>query len=133
MIKKLIFCGIFTLSICSCYQPQRDCAKFKSGQFSFTSTIDGEELTTTFIRNDTMEIDYFKGVADTSTVRWINDCEYIVKKLHPKNRSEEQSIHMKILSTTDDSYTFEYSVVGKSVRSQGTATLVSTPSDIKEE
>lgn len=69
-----------------------------------------------------MEIDYFNGVADTSSVRWINDCEYIVKKLNPKTRLEEQSIHMKILTTTENSYTFEYSIVGKSQTSKGLAT-----------
>ncbi len=73
------------------------------------------------MRNDTLEIDFFNGVADTSSVRWINDCEYIVKKLHPKSKSEEQSIHMKILSTTENSYTFEYNIVGKSQTSRGTA------------
>ena len=43
-------------------------------------------------------------------MRWINDCEYIVKKLRPKNRNEEKAIHMKILTTQGDTYTFEYNV-----------------------
>ncbi len=122
MIKKVILYSATLILICSCYQPQRDCIRFKKGKFSFTSEIDNKEITTTFIRNDTMEIDYFNGVADTSSVRWINDCEYIVKKLNPKTRLEEQSIHMKILTTTENSYTFEYSIVGKSQTSKGLAT-----------
>lgn len=83
--------------------------------------VDGEELTTTFVRQGDREIDYFQGKSDTSEVRWINQCEYIVKKINPKNRSEEQSIHMKILSTTPDSYTFEYGIVGSKLKSKGTA------------
>ncbi|WP_339712820.1 DNA topoisomerase IV [uncultured Kriegella sp.] len=121
MTKKIFLYSATLVLIYSCYQPQRDCAKFKKGNFSFTSEIDNKEITTTFMRNDTLEIDFFNGVADTSSVRWINDCEYIVKKLHPKSKSEEQSIHMKILSTTENSYTFEYNIVGKSQTSRGTA------------
>jgi len=77
-------------------------------------------LTTSFVRNDSIEIDLFKGVSDTSSIRWINDCEYIVKKLNPKNRSEEKSIHMKIISTNNNEYLFEYNVVGESKKQKGT-------------
>ncbi|WP_425236922.1 DNA topoisomerase IV [Ulvibacterium sp.] len=121
MFKKLIPTLYVIFIIASCYGPQRDCARFKQGSFSFTTQIDGEEVMTTFHRNDTIEIDYFEGKADTSSVRWINDCEYIVKKINPKNKSEEKSVHMKILSTTDSSYTFEYNIVGQSQKSRGTA------------
>jgi hypothetical protein len=112
---------ILLIGVCSCYQPERNCADFKNGKFSFTAEISGENITTTFVRNDSIELDYFQGKVDTSSVRWINDCEYIVKKLHPKNMAEEKSIHMKILSTTKNSYTFEYNIVGSAKRSNGTA------------
>ena len=54
-------------------------------------------------------------------MRWINDCEYVLKKMRPKNRSEEKSVHIKILSTTPNSYTFEYGIVGEPKKSVGTA------------
>jgi len=117
-----IFPLIFAVLLSCCYQPQRDCQSFKDGTFSFKSTIDGKETTTTFIRKGELEIDYFSGKADSSSIRWINDCEFIATKLHPKNRAEEQAIHMKILSTTDNSYTFEYSRIGESRKLKGTAT-----------
>lgn len=120
MISRFIFLLLLCLGS-SCYQAQRDCQSFKDGTFEFTATVDGEELTTTFVREGEREIDYFQGKSDTSEVRWINECEYIVKKLNPKNSSEEQSIHMKILSTTANSYTFEYGIVGSNVKSKGTA------------
>lgn len=125
MIKRILFCCPLILLIVSCYQPKRDCKAFKNGKFAFTTTIDGEEKTTTFVRNDTMEIDYFEGKIDTAAVRWINDCEYIVKKINPKNKAESKSVHMKILSTTEDSYTFEYGIVGESNKSRGTAVVSS--------
>ena len=82
----------------------------------------GTELkTTTFVRNDSIEIDYYEGKADTSSIRWINDCEYIVKKINPVNRAEEKAIHMKILTTDGLEYTFEYNVVGEQKKQKGTA------------
>lgn len=122
MTKKNCFGLVLLLLVaCSCYRPERNCTDFKNGKFSFTAEIDGEEHTTTFVRNDSVELDYFQGKVDTSSIRWLNDCEYIVKKLHPKNMAEEKSIHMKILSTSKNSYTFEYKVVGSTKKSTGTA------------
>lgn len=122
MIKNKIFgVVLLLLGVSSCYQPERNCANFKNGKFSFTAEVNGENLTTTFVRTDSIELDYFQEKVDTSSIRWINDCEYIVKKLNPKNMAEEKSIHMKILSTTDNSYTFEYNVVGGTKKSKGTA------------
>lgn len=83
--------------------------------------VNGEEKTTTFTRQGDLEIDEFEGKVDSASIRWINDCEYIVRKLNPKSRAEEKSVHMKIISTTDDSYTFEYNIVGSAQKSRGTA------------
>ena len=116
---------LLSIFLSSCYQPQRDCESFKNGSYSFKSLIDGEETSTTFTRMNDIEIDYFQGKADTSSIRWINACEFIATKLHPKNKAEEQAIHIKILSTTDNSYTFEYSKIGDSKKLKGTATRTS--------
>ncbi len=124
MVKNSFYILFSVILLVSCYQPERNCTQFKEGEFSFTSLVNGEELTTTFIRKNDIEIDYFQGKSDTSSVRWINDCEYIVKKLNPKNMAEEKSVHMKILSTTDDTYTFEYNIVGNKKKSRGTATKI---------
>ena len=121
MFKTRIFGLIFLGVAAACYNPPRNCKDYKEGEFRFTTTFEGIEQTTTFIRTLDTEIDFYEGKADTSSVRWINDCEYIVKKLNPQTLSEEKSIHMKILSTTDSSYTFEYGLVGSSKKSRGTA------------
>ncbi|MGJ8737089.1 DNA topoisomerase IV [Zobellia laminariae] len=121
MIQKTLPILTAMVLMTSCYEPERNCTDFKDGKFAFTTTIDGEEKTTIFLRKGDLEVDYFDGKADSSSVRWINDCEYVVKKLNPKNKSEEQSLHMKILSTTADSYIFEYNIVGESKHDRGTA------------
>lgn len=121
-MKKLIALSSVLLLLHSCVTaPERECDKFKTGSFKFTSVIDGKEQTTTFTRNSTIEIEEFKGKKDTATIRWINDCEYILKKVNPKNRAEEKSIHIKILTTSDSSYTFEYNAVGSSQKFKGEA------------
>ncbi|QBA64243.1 DNA topoisomerase IV [Muriicola soli] len=121
-MKNTRYLLLLILIACSaCYNPPRDCTAYKEGTFRFTAIIDGEEKTTTFERSKDQEIDYFEGKADTSSIRWINDCEYIVKKIRPRDAAEEKSIHMKILTTTDSSYTFEYGLVGSANKSKGIA------------
>lgn len=122
MLRKIAFTTTLLFLITSCYQPERNCTDFKNGEFSFSSIVDGKELKTSFTRTDNLEVDYFEGKIDSSSVRWINDCEYIVKNLNPKSKAQEKPIHMKILSTTDNSYTFEYSIVGEAIKQRGTVT-----------
>ena len=112
------------LSLSSCYESERNCKDFRTGTFQFEALVGTEMLTTTFVRNDSIEIDYFQGKADTSSVRWINDCEYIVQKINPRSMAEEKAIHMKILSTDGAFYTFEYNVVGQDRKERGTARKV---------
>ncbi|WP_375324400.1 DNA topoisomerase IV [Flagellimonas sp. GZD32] len=121
MIRNL-FLAVMILLFWSCGQPpQRNCTDFKTGKFSFTTTIDGEEKKTIFSRYEDLEVDEFEGKIDSSTIRWINDCEYVLKNIHPKNKEEEKSIHIKILTTTESSYTFEYNVIGDTRKFKGTA------------
>ena len=110
----------FLLLLSSCYEPERNCAKFRTGKFQFETFINGELEKTTFIRNDSIEIDFYKGETDTSSVRWINDCEYILTNLHPKNMAQRKPLHIKILTTDGNSYNFEYGLVGESEKQKGT-------------
>ena len=112
---------LLTFLIFSCYNPERNCQDFKTGTFEYEALIGTEVLITTFNRNDTLEIDSFRGKSDSSSIRWINDCEYIVKKINPKNMAEEKAIHMKILTTKGNDYVFEYNIVGDTKKQKGTA------------
>lgn len=109
---------IFFILLTSCYEKERNCTDFKTGTFEFNYIIDGVEKTGRFVRTESLNIDYFENKIDTASIRWINDCEFVMKKLHPKNRSEEKAIHMKILTTDKDSYTFEYSLAVKETNKQ---------------
>lgn len=118
MKKIILFSGVFLLV--SCYQQERNCTDFRTGKFQFEYEIEGEKKVTLFERKDSLEIENFEGKIDSSYVRWINDCEYILHKINPKNRHEQKGVHMKILTTSDNSYTFEFNLVGDSNKQKGT-------------
>jgi len=113
---------LLLLVLASCYQPERNCQDYKNGKFTFDYVVDSVSKTGTFTRQDDMSVEYYEGKVDSSTVRWINDCEYVVKKINPTSMAEEKPVHIKILTTTDNSYTFEFSIVGNNkTKSKGTA------------
>lgn len=121
-IMRSIFIGLLFLLLTSCYQQERNCTDFKTGKFTSETEIEGKKYTSTFERNDSIQIENYEGKIDTFKVRWTNDCEYVIQNIHPKNRAEKKPVQMKILTTNSKSYTFEYSFVGDSKKQRGTAT-----------
>ena len=102
----------------SCYSLERDCKPFQRGEFKFTQIINGKIKSSYFTRDSIFEIELFEGKIDTSSIRWVNDCECILTKLKPNNNQEKRPIQIRIISTKDDRYTFEYSLVGDSKNRQ---------------
>ncbi len=113
---------LLLILLTSCYNQERNCKDFKTGKFTSETEIEGKKYTSTFERNDSIQIETYEGKIDTFKVRWTNDCEYIIQNMHPKNREEKKPIQMKILTTSSDSYTFEYSFIGDSKKQRGTVT-----------
>lgn len=120
-MKKLLYLPVVVI-LASCYQQHRECAGFRTGTFRFEDEINGVKKTSEFERTETLQVETFEGKTDTSSVRWINDCEFVLQKLHPKNMEQAKAVHMKILSTTEETYTFEYSFVGSNDKRKGTVT-----------
>lgn len=118
---KLILLFVLLLSLTSCFQNNRDCNDFKTGKFTSEVTINDIVYTSDFIRTEKLQIETYNGKIDSSEVRWINDCEVVFKTINPKNRIEKKDIHLKILSTTDSTYTYEYSYVGETKKQKGIA------------
>ena len=116
-------CSLLLLTLLnSCYNQERNCTDFKTGKFTSETEIEGKKYTSTFERNDSIQIESYEGKIDTFKVRWTNDCEYIIQNTNPKNREEKKAVQMKILTTKDNTYTFEYSFVGDSKKQRGTVT-----------
>jgi hypothetical protein len=119
---KKITLLLLALTVISCSEKERNCADFKTGTFEFSQEINGKKVTSTFTRTETLQIETFNGKTDTASVRWVNDCEFVLQKLHPKTMNEKKAISMKILFTKDNTYTFDYSFVGDAQKQRGTVT-----------
>ena len=96
IMKKLLLLLSLVFIFTGCFEPERNCTDFKTGTFEYKTYLNGELVTSTFIRN-----------------------EYILKNLNPKSMAEEKPIHMKILTTNKDGYTFEYGIVGQDKKQRG--------------
>ena len=118
-MKKIIF-FLPLLMFLSCYDVERNCKDFKTGKFKFEYEVNGVKKTTFFERKDSIEIETFDGMTDTASIRWVNDCEYILQKIHPKKMAEKKAINMKILTTSKNSYIFEFGIVGSDEKQRGT-------------
>lgn len=112
------------LLLASCYDVERNCKDFKTGTFRSEITINGIKHVTTSVRTDSIVIETYKGKTDTASVRWVNDCEYVLQQLHPKSMDEQKAIAIKILTTSKNSYTFEFGAVGNDAKQKGTATRI---------
>lgn len=84
------------------------CDDFKTGSFIYKTSYDGVDYESTVVRSDELEIETFEGVADTSTVRWVSDCEYIVTHINAKTNADRRPAVMRILRTEGQTFTFEY-------------------------
>jgi len=103
MLKKVIFLVLIACLAVACYQPERDCNNYKTGTFTFAYQIGDSLKTGRFVRGEKYSVDYFDNKIDSASIRWFNDCEFVLQDLDSK-----VGIHYKIIATTDSSYTFQY-------------------------
>ncbi len=123
-LQKILALFAILITMTSCYDAARDCKDFKTGKYLSKISVNGVNQETISVRGENTVIETFKGKTDTASVRWVNDCEYVLQQINPKNRAERQAISIRILTTKAKSYTFEYGLVGSDIRQKGTATLI---------
>ena len=111
LLKRFLVSSIF-IYLLGCNLPERNCLDYKNGDFEFSTLINGEVITSKFSRRDSIEIEYFENKIDTSFVNWVSDCEFILRKKNPATSSDKKAVNMKILSTSENGYIFEFSIVG---------------------
>lgn len=112
---------LLLLSLFSCYETTRNCKDYKTGEYYSEVVINDELFKSSFKRSKNLQVEVYNNKTDSSKLRWINDCEVIFKTINPKNMAEQKDIHLKILTTTDSSYTYEYSYVGEIKKQKGVA------------
>ena len=122
MKKILILAFLFT----SCYNVERNCIDFKTGVFEFSTEVNDSLFTSTFTRTNKFEIELFNGIKDSSSIKWVNNCEFLLTKLNPRTNQEKRPVRIKILRTYGDKYDFEFSQVNNPQKiSRGTVKRVS--------
>tara|TARA_A200000113_G_C8785777_1_gene329182 strand:- start:215 stop:667 length:453 start_codon:yes stop_codon:yes gene_type:complete len=130
-LNKLLYLAKHTLFFLvlinySCYKVERNCTNFHFGTFKYERVIGDNLSTSFFVRNNDIEIEYYKNKIDTSKINWVNECEFVLKKLNPINTIEKKPISIKIISTHKDYYIFEYSLVGnKKITQRGKIVKIS--------
>ena len=107
-MKKVI---LLSLLLTSCYSVERNCLDFKTGVFEFSTSINDSLVTSTFTRTNEFEIEMYNGIEDSSSISWVNNCEFLLTKINPRTNQEKRPIRIKILRTYGDQYDFEYSQV----------------------
>ena len=95
----------------SCYNVERNCVDFKTGIFEFSTEVNDSLVTSTFTRTNEFEIELYNGIKDSSTIKWVNNCEFLLTKLNPRTNQERRPVRIKILRTYGDKYDFEFSQV----------------------
>ena len=96
----------------SCYNVERNCKDFHTGTFQFQQIIGDQLQTSRFLRTASLEVEYFNTKVDSASIRWINPCECVLTKLNPTSNQDKRPIAIKIISTSQKEYVFEYSLVG---------------------
>ena len=115
VLSKKINTLLLLILFLGCDNPDRDCKDYHTGNFYTETTVNGTTYKSIFSRNyNGIQIEEFEGKVDSSNVRWVNDCEMILSPINPKSLNEKKNILIKILKTTDSSYTYEYSFLGNS-------------------
>jgi len=122
-MKRAMLLVVLGWGMLSCVdQPQRNCMQHQTGEYWVIIEQNGEADSSLILRSEETQIEVYQQKRDTSYVRWLNDCEFVLQMANPRNRQEEKALRFKILTTTDSSYAFEYSYVNSKNRAlQGMA------------
>ena len=111
MIRILVLLLLLT----SCYSIDRDCNNFRTGKFEFSYELNDTIKKSIFTRTLDYEIEQYVNIIDSSSISWVNNCEFILTKLNPKTNQEKRPVKIKIIRTYEDSYDFEYSSVNEPI------------------
>ncbi|OYU84863.1 MAG: DNA topoisomerase IV [Flavobacterium sp. BFFFF2] len=115
LARILILPVLWCFVVISCVQkPTCDCPQFHDGTYIAVQSIQGKNDTTQIIRKGNEQIETYHGKTDTAIVRWVNDCELIVRPKHPHSIEDRKALSMKIVQTEKNTCLVRYSYVGES-------------------
>ncbi len=115
-VAFLCLCFLFALS---CKQERMNINSFKHG--TFKTVLDDSDISSTAVRNDSVQIESFNKKMDTFKIFWKNDFEYVLTKTHPKTLLDSTPFHVKIIEVKQKSYSFVASYKGSNFKQKGRA------------
>jgi len=95
---------------------------YKTG--TFKTVLKDKSTTSVAQRNDSIQIETYKGKRDTFYIKWKDDFEYILLKKNPKTSLDSTPFHVKIIKFDGRSYKFKAFYEGSNFKQEGTATKI---------
>lgn len=121
---RMLLLGFITILFSSCYSDNRQCQDYRTGSFVWEQEAGGKLLRTSFVRTENLQIETFENKVDSARVEWVNNCEWRLIPINPKKNADSRAYLFKIMTTTEDSYTFEFVQTGRDQVYRGTAKRV---------
>lgn len=115
---SIFFC-ICTMLALSCKQERMNINSLKQG--TFKTVLDDGDISSTAVRNDSIQIESFNNKIDTFKIFWKNDFEYVLTKTQPKSLLDSTPFHVKIIEVKQNSYSFVAGYKGSNFKQKGTA------------
>ena len=103
----------------ACTQKETKVATFRKG--TFKTHLDGTDITSVAIRNDSIQYENYNSKIDTFSIKWISNFEYELLNLHPKNALDSTLFVVKITGIKEKSYTFTAHYKGSNFKQKGSA------------
>lgn len=117
-MKNILFLLIL-FSLSSCVESKKlDVESFKVG--TFKTLLDANDDTSIAVRNDSIQIENYNSKIDSFAINWVNNFEYVLKKINPKTALDNTPFHVKITGIKENSYTFTAFYKGSNFRQTGT-------------
>ena len=111
---------LIILLLVSCNEaPKTAPNHFKIGKYK--TILEDSDITSTAVRNDSIQIETYDNKKDTFSIRWINNFEYILLKKSPKSKLDSTPFHVKITAVKKNSYNFKAFYKGSNFKQKGKA------------
>ena len=111
---------LIILLLVSCNEaPKTAPNHFKKGKYK--TILEDSDITSTAVRNDSIQIETYDNKKDTFSIRWINNFEYILLKKSPKSKLDSTPFHVKITAVKRNSYNFKAFYKGSNFKQKGKA------------
>ncbi|PID69352.1 MAG: DNA topoisomerase IV [Flavobacteriales bacterium] len=114
---RVIFTLIISLVLFGCDSGMANVKNFKTGEFK--TYLDDIDATSHAFRDDSLQIEIYKGVKDTFLIKWNSNFEYELIHASPKSKLDSTPFIVKITGVKNNSYKFTAHYKGSNYKQKG--------------